>query len=258
MAERSGVNRAGYLRESYHYFHLRDSAGQELDYHFHEFDKLVILISGRVDYLVEDRSYPLEPWTVLLVRHHTIHKAVIDRTEPYERIILYLDRRYFERVMPGAGLLECFDEADRRGRHLLHLLFQGGDPGRLPLQLRAEGFGGGLVKEAAIALTVPIQGVEAQGGLGGNAVKLLGHEFPDLLLPLHQQTEGGGLHPPGGEALADLGPEQGADLVAHQPVGFNCRRIEFDLCLYVLGDCNKRRSELGPEHLLCFLYAVDI
>ena len=119
MAERSGVNRAGYLRERYHYFHLRDSAGQELDYHFHEFDKLVILISGRVDYLVEDRSYPLEPWTVLLVRHHTIHKAVIDRTEPYERIILYLDRRYFERVMPGAGLLECFDEADRRGRHLL-------------------------------------------------------------------------------------------------------------------------------------------
>lgn len=119
MAERKGVNRAGYLRESYHYFHLRDSAGQELDYHFHEFDKLVILISGRVDYLVEDRSYPLEPWTALLVRHHTIHKAVIDRTEPYERIIIYLDPRYFERVMPGAGLLDCFDEADRRGRHLL-------------------------------------------------------------------------------------------------------------------------------------------
>ena len=119
MKERSGVNRAGYLRESYHYFHLRDSAGQELDYHFHEFDKLVILISGRVDYLVEDRSYPLEPWTVLLVRHHTIHKALIDRTEPYERIILYLDRRYFERVMPGAGLLDSFDEADRRGGHLL-------------------------------------------------------------------------------------------------------------------------------------------
>lgn len=115
----SAVNRAGYLRESYHYFHLRDSAGQELDYHFHEFDKLVILLSGRVDYLVEDRSYALEPWTVLLVRHHTIHKAVIDRREPYERIILYLDRQYFERVWPGAGLFRCFDEAERRGGHLL-------------------------------------------------------------------------------------------------------------------------------------------
>ena len=113
------INRAGYLEESYHYFHLRDSAGQELDYHFHEFDKLVILLSGRVDYLVEDRSYALEPWTVLLVRHHTIHKALIDRSEPYERIILYLDPGYFGRVMPGAGLLDCFDQADRHGRHLL-------------------------------------------------------------------------------------------------------------------------------------------
>ncbi len=113
------VNRAGYLHESFHYFHLKDSAGQELDFHFHEFDKLVILLSGSVDYLVEERRYALQPWTVLLVRHHTIHKAVIDRREPYERIILYLDRRYFERVFPGAGLMNCFDEAERRGRHLL-------------------------------------------------------------------------------------------------------------------------------------------
>ena len=113
------VNRAGYLRESFHYFHLRDSAGQELDFHFHEFDKLVILLSGSVNYLVEDQSYALPPWSVLLVRHHTIHKAVIDRTLPYERIILYLDRKYFERAFPGAGLMDCFDQADRRRRHLL-------------------------------------------------------------------------------------------------------------------------------------------
>ena len=119
MSGEQSINRAGYLEESYHYFHLRDSAGQELDYHFHEFDKLVILIEGKVDYLVEDRSYALEPWTVLLVRHHTIHKAIIDRSAPYERIILYLDPGYFGRAMPGAGLLDCFDQADRHGRHLL-------------------------------------------------------------------------------------------------------------------------------------------
>ena len=47
------VSKAGYLKESYHYFHLRDTAGQELDFHFHDFDKLVILISGAVDYLVD-------------------------------------------------------------------------------------------------------------------------------------------------------------------------------------------------------------
>ena len=115
----NGINRAGYLRESFHYFHLKDTAGQELDFHFHEFDRLVILLEGSVNYLVEEQSYDLLPWSVLLVRHHAIHKAVIDRSRPYERIILYLDRQYFERAFPGAGLMDCFDQADRRRRHLL-------------------------------------------------------------------------------------------------------------------------------------------
>ena len=53
----NGINRAGYLRESFHYFHLKDTAGQELDFHFHEFDKLVILLEGSVNYLVEEQSY---------------------------------------------------------------------------------------------------------------------------------------------------------------------------------------------------------
>ena len=117
--KRQDVNKAGYLKESYHYFHLRDTAGQELDFHFHDFDKLVILISGAVDYRVESAVYKLRPWDVLLVKHHTIHKAEIDRSLPYERIIIYFDREYFENIMPEARLMDCFDQADRHGRHLL-------------------------------------------------------------------------------------------------------------------------------------------
>lgn len=112
-------SREGYLRENYHYFHLRDTAGQERDFHFHDFDKIVLLISGGVDYAVEDKVYRLRPWDVLLVRHHMIHKALIDKSEPYERIIIYLDRKYFDRVMPEAGLLDCFERAGRTGCHLL-------------------------------------------------------------------------------------------------------------------------------------------
>ncbi|MCR5090429.1 MAG: AraC family transcriptional regulator [Oscillospiraceae bacterium] len=113
------MERAGYLEENYHYFHLRDTAGQERDFHFHEFDKLVILIEGRVTYLVESEDYLLQPRDILLVRRHCIHKAVIDRSEPYERIILYLDRNFFERALPEARLTDCFDRADLVGRHLL-------------------------------------------------------------------------------------------------------------------------------------------
>ena len=78
----------GYLDENYHYFHLRDTAGQERDFHFHDFDKLVILVEGKVRYLVENEDYELQPRDLLLVRHHCIHKALIDRSEPYERIII--------------------------------------------------------------------------------------------------------------------------------------------------------------------------
>lgn len=56
---------------------------------------------------------------MLLVGHHTIHKAEIDKSVPYERIIIYLDRGHFERSMPGAGLFDSFDLADKRSRHLL-------------------------------------------------------------------------------------------------------------------------------------------
>ena len=119
MREDTSVSRAGYLRENYHYFHLRDTAGQELDFHFHEFDKIVLLLSGRVDYTVEGSTYTLKPWSVLLIKHHTIHRALIDKSEPYERIIIYLDGKYFDRSVPGVRLTDSFDQADKSGEHLL-------------------------------------------------------------------------------------------------------------------------------------------
>lgn len=119
MSNKTAPGKAGYLTENYHYFHLRDTAGQERDFHFHEFDKIVLLIDGRVEYAVENMSYELRPWSVLLVKHHTMHRAEIDKTLPYERVIIYLDGKYFERTMPQSGLMDCFDTADKTGRHLL-------------------------------------------------------------------------------------------------------------------------------------------
>ncbi len=119
MRNEGSYSREGYLRENYHFFHLRDTAGQERDFHFHDFDKVVILLSGRVDYMVERMTYALRPWDVLLIGHHVIHKALIDQSQPYERVILYLDRQFMERAMPAAGLMDCFDAADKQGRYLL-------------------------------------------------------------------------------------------------------------------------------------------
>ena len=114
MSERYKYNREGYLNENFRMFHLRDTAGQERDFHFHEFDKIVILIYGSVNYMVEGTDYSLKPWDILLVRHHMIHKALIDVSVPYERIIIYLNSSYVERFAPNGGLMDCFAAAEKR------------------------------------------------------------------------------------------------------------------------------------------------
>lgn len=114
MSEQFQYSREGYLNENFRFFHLKDTAGQERDFHFHEFDKIVILISGSVDYLVEGTSYHMLPGDIILVRHHMIHKAVIDVSVPYERIIIYLDSSYVDRFAPEMGLMKCFALAEKR------------------------------------------------------------------------------------------------------------------------------------------------
>ena len=111
--------REGYLLENYHYFHLCDTAGQERDFHFHDFDKIVILLEGNVHYLVENEEYELPPKSLLLVKRHAIHKAVIDRSVPYDRIIVYLDRSFFDHVLPSAPLMSYFEQKSAPGQLLL-------------------------------------------------------------------------------------------------------------------------------------------
>lgn len=114
MSEQFQYNREGYLNENFRFFHLRDTAGQERDFHYHDFDKIVVLLSGSVDYLVEGTSYKMQSGDIILVRHHMIHKAVIDVSVPYERVIIYLDSSYVDRFAPDMGLMECFASAEKR------------------------------------------------------------------------------------------------------------------------------------------------
>ncbi|MEI3306652.1 MAG: hypothetical protein V8R40_11975 [Dysosmobacter sp.] len=62
MLDRSEVGKRGYLREDFRLFHLKDSRAQKLDYHYHEFDKLILFLGGKVTYVVEGVTYFLQPW----------------------------------------------------------------------------------------------------------------------------------------------------------------------------------------------------
>ncbi len=120
MLDRSEVGKRGYLNEDFRLFHLKDSRAQELDYHYHEFDKLILLLGGRVTYVVEGVTYFLKPWDILLVQHNLIHRPVIDPAEPYERIVVWLGREWSARRSdPAEPLDTCFDTTRERGFHLL-------------------------------------------------------------------------------------------------------------------------------------------
>lgn len=109
----------GYINENYHFFHLKDQEAKEIDYHYHEFDKLVILVAGRVTYALEHEEFIMEPGEILLVPHHTIHRAIIDESVPYERIIIYFDRMYLRSIVPSTDIMHSFTMAQKSGNYLL-------------------------------------------------------------------------------------------------------------------------------------------
>jgi len=115
MEQTANYAKKGYLNEDFRLFHLRDVGVEEMEYHYHEFDKIVIFLSGTASYIMEGRSYFLEPWDVLLVSHHLIHKPVIDPNDPYERVVIYLDPGFIRsHSTKDADLSACFRLARRR------------------------------------------------------------------------------------------------------------------------------------------------
>ena len=83
MTEYSNADKRGYLDQGFRLFHLKDTLAQKLQPHYHEFDKIILPLGGRVTYVVEGVAYFLKPWDMLLVQHNLIHRVAIDPEEPY-------------------------------------------------------------------------------------------------------------------------------------------------------------------------------
>jgi AraC-like DNA-binding protein len=96
----------GYLNEDFRMFHIRDKRDVRFDFHFHSFDKAIIFLSGRVAYYVEDKTYHLRPWDVLLVGHDQVHRPVIAADEVYDRVIFYVNPAYLAREAPLTDMFE--------------------------------------------------------------------------------------------------------------------------------------------------------
>ncbi len=110
------TEKSGYLLEEYRLFHIKDRTEREYHYHYHDFHKVIVFLSGKVTYHIEGKSYHLKPWDILLVNRGAIHKPEIDTSVPYERFILWIREDIHDQA-----LTTCFQRAHDRSFNLIRL-----------------------------------------------------------------------------------------------------------------------------------------
>ena len=110
------TEKTGYLEQDFRLFHIKDQTKREFSYHYHDFHKVIIFLSGKVAYHIEGKSYYLKPWDILLVNRHAIHKPEIDFSVPYERFVLWI-----RDDIKSTELLRCFQKAIDRSYNLIRL-----------------------------------------------------------------------------------------------------------------------------------------
>lgn len=135
------IGKKGYLLEDFRLFHLKDAKGTEMEFHYHEFCKLVLFVSGQGEYTVEERHYELRAGDILLIGSHQVHRPEFAAGMEYERIIFYISPEFLQKQSVAECQLEQLFDGNRG--HVLRLeekryrkLFE------LALELEAELTGG--------------------------------------------------------------------------------------------------------------------
>ena len=93
----SNYKKRGYLLENFRLFHLRSAGGTQTDPHYHEFCKILLLLTGSGAYSVEGQRYLLQSGDIVLLGSRCIHRPELDPGIPYERIIIYISPDYLQR-----------------------------------------------------------------------------------------------------------------------------------------------------------------
>ena len=101
-------------RPDYEIFHYQDPKMQEVPLHHHDFYEIYLFLSGNVEYLVEGRSYTLQPNDLLLISPMELHRPMVALDKSYERIVLWIDESYLNTLPERDAVKACFDS----GRNL--------------------------------------------------------------------------------------------------------------------------------------------
>ena len=115
----SSYESRGYLLDDYRLFHLSEAQKGQIEYHYHEFCKLLLLRSGSGGYWIEGQRYTLQPGDAVLIGSHCVHRPEFEADTPYERIIIYISPEFLRRQSASNCQLEEIFSGERG--HILRL-----------------------------------------------------------------------------------------------------------------------------------------
>ena len=99
----------GFLLDDYRLFHLSEPQKGRIDFHYHEFCKLLMLRPGSGGYRVGGQRYALQAGDCVLIGSHCVHRPEFEPGVPYERIIIYISPEFLRRHShPDCPLEEIF------------------------------------------------------------------------------------------------------------------------------------------------------
>lgn len=138
--DKKEYEKRGYLEEDFKIFYLEDLVSKEIEYHYHDFDKILVFFKGNIEYTIEGKAYTLIPNDIVLVPQGDSHKVEplldvsLDKQKStltqdkgkkgaeYIRLVIYLSPQFLTQFEEkGMSLRDCFLRVKDKYSHVVRL-----------------------------------------------------------------------------------------------------------------------------------------
>lgn len=92
------MRQRGFLEKDYKIFYIADREEKIYPSHCHGFHKIVVVLGGRIDYMVEGRTYQINGYGILFVKKNQVHHLKVYGERVYERLVFYLSEPFIDTI----------------------------------------------------------------------------------------------------------------------------------------------------------------
>lgn len=112
------IKKQGYLKEELKVFKIKDYTDKDFSFHYHDFYKIIVFVSGDVTYCIEGKNYELNPKDIVLVSQNEIHKPIINKGVEYDRFVMYISGDFLKEY---PVLMNCFLKAKEQRTNVMRV-----------------------------------------------------------------------------------------------------------------------------------------